>query len=236
MRTKQPTIDDLYMFDSYISTPGVMDGLLSRAGTGDPEVTIDETPDGPMAFYTAPHGERYVLGKPIQVAAAPTETMTDAVMMTLPEDAKDMSLVQFGKVAADVPAGLLKGAVQGTVGLPGDIIMLGRGIYSAMNPNPGEGRLDAFLRGTEGKTILPTTDDVQKFLDETLGVPLLPASDQDPVRRQAAGVSEFVGELAGGSKTAIELGKTTAKAAKTAKKTTAAAVTTPAMAGDKEQK
>jgi hypothetical protein len=135
-----------------------------------------------------------------------------ATMMTLPEDAKNIPLSTFGKMAMDVPAGLAKGAVQGTIGLPGDLISLGRGIAAAINPNAGEGRLDAFLRGTKGATILPTTEDVKKFLDETLGVPLVPAGEIDQIRRESAGVTETVGELFGGGKTALGLGKATAQA------------------------
>ena len=135
-----------------------------------------------------------------------------ATMMTLPEDAKNMPLSTFGKIAMDVPAGLAKGAVQGTIGLPGDLISLGRGLAAAASPNPGEGRLDAFLRGTKGATILPTTEDVKKFLDETLGVPMVPAGETDQIRRESAGVTETVGELFGGGKTALGLGKATAQA------------------------
>lgn len=135
-----------------------------------------------------------------------------ATMMTLPEDAKNIPLSTFGKMAMDVPAGLAKGALQGTIGLPGDLISLGRGLAAAASPNPGESRLDAFLRGTKGKTLFPTTEDVKKFLDETLGVPLVPAGETDQIRRESAKVSETVGELFGGGKTALGLGKATAQA------------------------
>lgn len=124
-----------------------------------------------------------------------------ATVGTLPQDTKDITAAQFGKMAMDVPAGLLKGGVQATIGLPGDLISLGRGIAAAINPQPGEGRLDAFLRGTDGRTILPTTEDVKKFIDETLGMPLVPASETDQMRREAGDVSQFVGELGGAGKT-----------------------------------
>lgn len=141
-----------------------------------------------------------------------------ATVGTLPEDTKNITAAQFGKMAMDVPAGLLKGGVQASIGLPGDLISLGRGVAAAMSPQPGEGRLDAFLRGTEGRTILPTTEDVKKFIDETLGMPLVPASETDPMRREAAKVPEFIGELGGGGKTlaagargAVAAGKAAAK-------------------------
>lgn len=156
--------------------------------------------------------------EPVQVAQAAGDTMTDAAMQmtvgTLPEDAQNMPLSTFLKMAADVPAGLLKGAFQGTGGLAGDFIMIGKGIAAALNPQADETALDAFLRGTEGRTILPTTEDLKKFLDETVGVPLIPASDQDPMRRQAGKVSETIGELGGGGTTIIEGTKAAAKAGK----------------------
>lgn len=141
------------------------------------------------------------------------EAAMGATVGTLPADAKNIPLSTFGKMAADVPAGLAKGAIQGTIGLPGDLISLGRGIAAAISPQQGEGRLDAFLRGTQGKTILPTTEDVRKFLDETLGIPLVPAGETDQIRREGAKVSETVGELFGAGKTAVEVGKATGRAA-----------------------
>lgn len=141
------------------------------------------------------------------------EAALGATVGTLPEDAKNIPLSTFGKMVADVPAGLAKGAIQGTIGLPGDLISLGRGLAAAVSPQSGEGRLDAFLRGTQGKTILPTTEDVRKFLDETLGIPLVPAGETDQIRRESAKVSETVGELFGAGKTAVEVGKATSRAA-----------------------
>lgn len=149
---------------------------------------------------------------PEEAAPDLQEAALGATVGTLPPDAKNIPLSTFGKMAADVPAGLAKGAIQGTIGLPGDIISLGRGIAAAISPQQGEGRLDAFLRGTQGKTILPTTEDVRKFLDETLGIPLVPAGETDQMRREGAKVSETVGELFGAGKTAIDVGKATGRA------------------------
>jgi hypothetical protein len=126
-----------------------------------------------------------------------------ALVGTLPQDTTNITAKQFGKMAMDVPAALLKGGVQGTIGLPGDLISLGKGIAAAIRPNAGEGRVDAFLRGMEGKTLFPTTEDVRDFLDRTLG-PVVPESETDEARRKAAAVPEFIGELGGGGKTIVE--------------------------------
>lgn len=103
-----------------------------------------------------------------------------------------------------------KGALQATVGLPGDIISLGRGIGAAVSPQPGEDRLGAFLRGMEGETGLPTTEDVKKFLDqygkapfeqfETLGeftgVPILAAPKvSGAIGRAAEDVAPYLRDL-----------------------------------------
>jgi hypothetical protein len=119
---------------------------------------------------------------------------------TEPEGATPMSLAEFATSAADVPAGLLKGVVQGSIGLPGDIISLVRGVYDLGRSG---GDVDAFLGGLEKATGLPTTEDVKKFFDETLGIPLVPAGASER-RREAAKIPEFVGELGGAGTTAIE--------------------------------
>jgi hypothetical protein len=135
-----------------------------------------------------------------------------ALVGTLPQDTTNITAKQFGKMAMDVPAALLKGGVQGTIGLPGDLISLGKGIAAAIRPNAGEGRVDAFLRGMEGKTLFPTTEDVRDFLDRTLG-PVVPKSETDETRRKAAEMPEFIGELGGGGKTMVAGAKAAAKTA-----------------------
>jgi len=79
MRTKQPTIEDIYMADAYITTPGVRQGLLERAAEGnDDEVITEDTDDGQVVYYRTPYGEMMPVGRPIMLAAAPTNTMSDA--------------------------------------------------------------------------------------------------------------------------------------------------------------
>ena len=122
-----------------------------------------------------------------------------------PPGAIPMTMGEFATSVADVPAGLLKGAVQGTVGLPGDIESLTYGVKELFNRRADEGALDAFLRGLEQKTILPTTENVKKWLDENVGT-LVPAGASER-RTEAAKIPEFVGELGGAGKTVIEASK-----------------------------
>jgi hypothetical protein len=141
-----------------------------------------------------------------------TQMATEMAGGTEPEGTKPMTLRQFGETAADVPAGLLKGAVQGTAGLPGDIESLASGVKDALpTPKPSQvslfpvvnavrqlsaipgDALDRFLKGLEEETIMPTTEDVKKWLDTNVS-PLVPEG-ADPRRVEAAKTAEFVGEL-----------------------------------------
>lgn len=140
-----------------------------------------------------------------------TAAATEMAAGTEPAGAQPMTLKEFATSAADVPAGLLKGSIQGTAGVFGDIVSIGRGIAAALNPAEGEDRADAFLRGMELSTGLPTTEDVQKFLDSVLG-PVVPAGVTDERRRTAAKTAESVGEFVGAGKTIKETVQTGVKA------------------------
>ncbi len=72
---------------------------------------------------------------------------------------------------AEALYGTGKGVVQGTYGLPGDLISLVRGLVDVAQTPEGKSKLDAFLSGTEKPTGLPTTMDIKMFLEDTLGVP-----------------------------------------------------------------
>ncbi len=171
---------------------------ITGVGQPTPPEEVGPAPDLSGAFAA-------IAGLPPSPTAEedPTAFATQMAAGTEPEGAAPMSLRQFATSAADVPAGLLKGAVQGTVGLPGDVESIIYGVREIINRQAGEGALDAFLRGLEQQTVLPTTENVKKFFDETLGIPLVPAG-ADQRRAKAAKIPEFVGELGGAGKTVIE--------------------------------
>lgn len=73
-RTKQATLEDIYMMDEYMATPGVREGLLAKVGKGDPQIEVDEYEGNPAAYFVAPHGERYLLG-PVEMASQKLEQM-----------------------------------------------------------------------------------------------------------------------------------------------------------------
>ena len=114
---------------------------------------------------------------------------------------------------ADVAAGALKGTVTGGVGFAGDIESLVRGIRGIFTRGGDQGKLDAFLSGLEEKTILPTSEDVNKWLDKNVG-PVVPPGA--PMAEQRAGVAEagqLAGELTSGPGALIKGAKAGARAA-----------------------
>jgi hypothetical protein len=141
-----------------------------------------------------------------------TQMATEMAGGTEPEGTQPMSLQQLGETIADVPAGLLKGAIQGTIGLPGDIEALTYGIRELIGRGADESMLDAFVRGIETKTILPTTENVKQWLDTNVG-PLVPEG-ADQRRVEAARTAEFVGEIGGAGQTITETARAAARGAK----------------------
>jgi len=98
----------------------------------------------------------------------------------------------------------VKGAAQGVVGLPGDLISLVRGVVSAIQTPDGKSKLDEFLVGLEKETLLPTTEDVRAFVDSITG----------PSEAQS---TETLGEILSPIGTAVKGAKVGAKAIKSMK-------------------
>jgi hypothetical protein len=84
-----------------------------------------------------------------------------------------------GKGIADMGAAAIKGNVQAWGGTPGDIEMLVNGIKEVVKRGGDESMIDAFVRGMEEETILPTTESVKKFLDEKFPLPDAGASSYE---------------------------------------------------------
>ena len=107
-------------------------------------------------------------------------TMQDVQPMSLPESVKPNPIekaVSTGlqDVKQDVEQkpmqsmyGLAKGAVEGSIGLPGDLVSIAKGIYYATQTPEGKSKLDEFIKGMESSTGVPTTEDVKGFLDTIL--------------------------------------------------------------------
>jgi len=91
----------------------------------------------------------------------------------------------FEKDPVDAVYATGKGAVQGAVGLPGDLIMIARGVAEIVQTPEGKSKWDAFIAGTEKSTGLPTAMDIKKFLEDTLGLP-------EPESEYAEGLGEII--------------------------------------------
>jgi hypothetical protein len=98
------------------------------------------------------------------------------------------SLAQPAQAMLDMLAGAAKGSVSATVGLPGDIESLGRGIASAFRAPSGQ-RLDAFATGMEQPTVLPTTEKVSAKL------PAVVPTTAPLSRQHSAGYGQTMGEF-----------------------------------------
>lgn len=111
---------------------------------------------------------------------------------------RQANMALSGMAVADTMAGMLKGAAAGAVGLPGDLLGIVRGLYEVGARGGDEGKLDAFMRGLNEGMILPTTEDVNKWLDENVGPVVPPGGELDQVqkfREQKAEAGEMVGEF-----------------------------------------
>jgi hypothetical protein len=136
---------------------------------------------------------------------------------------KDFSLPEIGgkllEAGKVIPGAAVAGAAEGFVGLPGDIESLVKGLISMYNRPKGnpatstawsygddtaedkeypnydvpQKKIEAFLEGMEKQTVLPTMEDVQKFVNdnivnfggspfETVGQFLAPASYIKPIK------------------------------------------------------
>ena len=100
MRTKDPTISDMYAFDAFITTPGVRDGLLESIGTNQ-NVFVESNDEGnEMVLYRTSWGEAVPIGKPLQLAAGPAQTQVDAAM---PSDVSAADEQAYGQMKELTP-------------------------------------------------------------------------------------------------------------------------------------
>lgn len=98
-----------------------------------------------------------------------------------------------------------KGAAEGVVGMPGDIISLIRGVIDVATSPEGASKLEAFIGGLDKPTGLPTTEDVRGVTEKVLP-------------KTSATAAQTAGEILAPIGTAIKGTKTIAKAAKSTMK------------------
>lgn len=133
-------------------------------------------------------------------------------------------------LAADMLAAGGRGGISGIGGLIGDIESLGRGLFEIGRRGGDEGAIDAFLRGMSSGTIMPTSDDVNAWLDKNIG-PVVPAGVQmEDARKSAAGAGRLAGEIVADPFAAVKGAKAAAKTVeKVASKRRAATMTKPSQ-------
>lgn len=157
----------------------------------------------------------------VQVAQAPVEGEGGAAFGVFPA-ARSRSRAPTSEAAKmmvpDVAAGAVKGTVTGAVGLPGDIESLIRGVRGIFQRGGDQGKLDAFLAGMEEKTILPTSEDVSKWLDANVGPVVPPGAPMAKERAGVAAAGQFAGELASSPAALVKGAAAGGRAAKTAAK------------------
>lgn len=156
---------------------------------------------------------------PVLLAQGPTEGPGGAVFGFFPQmKPRRAGRSEVGEnlpvLAADVVAGAGKGLVSGAVGMPGDILAIGRGLYEIGRRGGDESKLDAFLRGMDDGTIVPTSDDVDKWLTKTFGPVVPPGNVMQTQREAAAGAGRLAGEVVADPFVAVKAAKPLAKGAK----------------------
>lgn len=171
-------------------------------------------------FYPAPEPEEMdVVEEPpmdVQVAeAGPGSAAFGVFPQMKPRRAGSSELgANLPVLAADALAGGGRGAISGIAGLAGDIESLGRGLFEIGRRGGDESKIDAFLRGMTSGTILPTSDDVDKWLDKNVG-PVVPAGvAMEQSRKKAAGAGRLAGEVVADPVAAVKGAKLAAGAAK----------------------
>lgn len=164
------------------------------------------------AHYPSP-SEPEQLPEPVQVAQAGGAAF--GVFPAMKSKAsRTGEISEVAKMApADIAAGAGKGLITGGIGTPGDLESLIRGVRSIFTRTGDVTKVDAFLSGLEEQTILPTSSDVSRWLDENIGPVVPPAA---PMAKERAGVAEagqLAGELVSGPGTLVKGGKAAAKTA-----------------------
>jgi len=178
-------------------------------------------------FYPQPEPEDETFGEevqpvdePVLLAAGPSGTMTDggAAFGVFPQmKPRRAGASEVGAnlplLAADVAAGGGKGLISGGPGFFGDVLAIGRGLYEIGRRGGDQSAVDAFMSGMEKGFILPTSDDIDKWLTQNIGPVVPPGSPIQGARESAAGVGRLAGEVVADPFVAVKGAKAAVKGA-----------------------
>jgi len=144
-------------------------------------LTTAQFPEEPVAEMQQPQ-DAAAPGEPVQVAMGGSGAGKGRTGAPMSEAAMGLF---------DTLAGALRGTVAQTAGFGGDVEMLARGLRSVFNRPEDQSRLDAFARGLQEKTFLPTTERMNEMMP-----PVVPPGAPDAARRQqTAEVAGAMGEF-----------------------------------------
>jgi len=106
----------------------------------------------------------------------------EALPMEAPAGSQAVTPAEFGMDVGN----LVKGVVTGAAGLAGDVLSIGRGLFEIGRRGGDESAVDAFLKGMEAGTFVPTTENINQWIDENVGL---------PERMKGDSVPGFIGEV-----------------------------------------
>jgi len=164
------TIDSLYLDQEFIETPGVQEGLLEGAVASDKNYYIEDNGNGTESvFYFTDSGTPFYLGDRDNMPMAGNlgGAEPEALPMEAPAGSESVTPAEFGMDVANFG----KGLATGFLGLPGDIAAIANGLYEIGARGGDVSRTQAFLAGLQEGTFLPTTESINKWVDENIPLP-----------------------------------------------------------------
>lgn len=170
-----------------------------------------------MSLFDDFYSELYYQVKYPDVPSDPENLQPGYLWVSPEERAKENLNRKAGNMlmatsAADFAAGGIKGYAAASVGLPGDILAIGRGaVQSALSAAFQAGKkalggefdsgkvLTSLIDGLDKGVILPTTEDITRWMDEYLPSVIPESDDMIPevkeFRESAASAGQLVGEV-----------------------------------------
>jgi hypothetical protein len=176
-----------------------------------------------MDIEKAINDDRQALFYPEPMPAM-TDAEPEALPMESPAGSQTVTPAEFGMDMGN----LVKGVVTGAAGLTGDVLAIGRGLFEIGRRGGDESAVDAFLKGMEAGTFVPTTENINQWIDENVGLPERMKGDSAP---------GFIGEVVAPGTALAKGAKAISKGIKGAKSTAKPLASAAAAATmDKEQK
>ena len=164
------TMDHLYLDEEFILSDGVKPALLEAADRGNKQYYFENNQDGTESvFYFTESGTPYYIGDRENTAmiGGIADVSPEGLPMESPAGSQNVTPTEFVTDIANVAKGVLTGAI----GLPGDLVAISNGLYQIGARGGDVGYVQAFLEGLSDKTLLPTTDDINKWVDSNLPLP-----------------------------------------------------------------